>query len=365
MKPLLRRRNLSDTVGDALLEAIAGGRFGETLPAEPALAAMFGVSRVTLRAALAKLTETGVIAPHRGRRTTILKRPKASAKAISAEKRPGRILFLSPNALHELPPGVLLVLDLLRAQMERDGLVLEHRQCHAFTLTECAGALEKFIPVEPAEIYLLHLAPSPAQAWFAARGLSAIVVGTPVENAPLPGVHTDLRATARHALKHLVAVGHDAGRVGLFVPKLDLPDNRAVIAGFLEGGGSSVMIVRHPGESETLRAWIGRRDPLAATKPTAVITAWPGAALALIGTVSVRRGKTIPENLSVVCLYDDPAFGMLVPSVTRYRRAPEKYVSILSRLIRRTLRGDKPGPAESRTLFPALIKGETVAAPKG
>ena len=322
------------------------------------------MSRVTLRGALARLTEEGLIAPHRGRRTTIIKRPK-SGKTSSAEARPRRILFLSPNALHELPPGVLLVLDLLRAQMERDGVILDHRQCHAFTLTECDGALEKLIPAEPAEIYLLHLAPSRAQAWFASRGHAAIVVGTPVENAPLPGVHTDLRATARHAVKHLCAAGHEAARVGLFVSQPDLPDNRAVTAGFLEAGGLPAMIVRHPGESETLRSWIARRDPLVATRPTAVITAWPGAALALIGMVSVRQGKTIPENLSVICLYDDPAFGMLVPSVTRYRRPPEKYVSILSRLIRRTLRGDKPGPAESRTLFPALIKGETVAAPRG
>ena len=90
---------------------------------------------------------------------------------------------------------------------------------------------------------------------------------------------------------------------------------------------------------------------------------WPGASLALIGMLGIRLGKTIPENLSVACLYDDPAFDMLVPAVTRYRRPPEKYVAILSRLILRTLKGDKPGPAESRTLFPALIKGETVAAP--
>jgi hypothetical protein len=363
MKSLVKRGTLADSVHEALREAMADGRFGEFLPGEPRLAEMFGVSRVTLRAALAKLKKEGLIAPHRGRRTEILAKPK-SRKAVVNSPEPERVVFLSPNLLHELPPGVLLVLDLLRAEMERHGINLEHKQCHAFTLTDCVNALEKLVHGEPTSAYLLHLAPSPAQAWFAARKLPAIVLGTPVEDSKLPGVHTDLRATARHAVKQLQSAGHARERVGLFVSEADLPDNRSVVAGFLEAGGLPSMISTHPGDASALRAWIARRNPLnAPVPPTAIITAWPGAALALMGMLGIRHGKTIPEHLSVVCLYDDPAFSMLVPSVTRYRRSPEKYVSILTRLIRRTLRGLADGPSESRTLFPELIRGETVAAP--
>lgn len=370
MKPL-RRTNLTDTVREALREAFADGRFGGFLPGEPRLAESFGVSRVTLRAALSELKKEGLIAPHRGRPTAILAKPKSvSAKtpATSGKTVPvegaGRILFLSPHRLSELSPGVLLVLDLLRAEMERHDLVLEHRHCHAFTLTDGGKSLEKLTRTEPAAVYLLHQAPSFAQAWFAGKKLPAIVVGTPVEDSKLPGVHTDLRATARHAVKHLRAAGHLVAGIGLLISSADLPDNRSVELGFLEGGGSAGMIQRHPTEADALRAWIARRNPLAGVRPpTAFITAWPAGALALIGKVAVRGGKTIPENLSVVCLYDDPAFSMLVPSVTRYRRPPEKYVSILTRLILRTLRGAADGPAESRTLFPDLIPGETVTAP--
>lgn len=371
MKPL-RRTNLAETVREALHEALADGRFGAFLPGEPRLAELLGVSRVTLRSALLELKKEGLIAPHRGRRTAILAKPaSAGKKSGAAPRKPvpaesaGRILFLSPQRLSELSPGVLLVLDLLRAEMERHDLVLEHRHCHAFTMSAGGKALEKLTLAEPAGVYLLHQAPSGAQAWFAARKLRAIVVGTPVEDSQLPGVHTDLHATARHAVKLLRTAGHAASRIGLLVSDADLPDNRSVSAGFVEGGAAPAMIRRHPVENEELHAWLARRPPFAGpVPPTAIITAWPAAALALIGTLAIRGDSKIPRDTSVVCLYDDPAFAMLVPYVTRYRRPPEKYVSILTRLIRRTLRGVADGPAESRTLFPDLIPGETVAKPR-
>ena len=364
--PRLPRPTLADTVREALREALAEGRFGGFLPAEPRLAEHFGVSRVTLRTALAALRKEGLIAPHRGRPTAVLARPKSPGNRVKENvKTPARVVFLSPQRLHELSPGVLLVFDLLRAEMERAGLALEHRHCRAFAQSGGDRSLEKVVLAEPASVYLLHQAPSFAQTWFAAKGLPAVVVGTPVEDSRLPGVHTDLRATARHAVEHLRAAGHRVAHIGLLVSSSDLPDNRSVELGFIEGGGSAGLIRRHPADADGLRAWIAKNNPLpGANPPTAIIAAWPAGALALIGKLAIRGGKTIPENLSVLCLYDDPAFSMLVPSVTRYRRSPEKYVAILTRLIRRTLRGSAQDAGESRTLFPDLIPGETVAKPR-
>lgn len=357
MKPLLKRRRLADEVESALRDAMAQGRFGEYMPAEVRLAEMFGVSRITLRQALAKLAREGAIAPNRGRRTRILSAPAAS----EADTKTGRILFLSPGRLHELSPGVLLVQDLLRSAMEERGFKLDHIPCHAFTQSSVAAALEKLVIAEPADLYLLHQAPSAVQEWFSKRRLPAIVVGTPVHGGELPGVHTDLRATAFHAIRHLRTNGHAPERIGLLIPKIDLPDNGTITAGFIEGGGIESMIVRHPSDGEELLSWIKRDNTALRKKPTAMITAWPAPALALLGTLAFRDGRRIPASLSLVCLYDDPAFAMLVPSVTRYRRPPERYVAILSRLILSMAHGS---PIKgSRTLIPDLIKGETVAKP--
>jgi len=356
MKPLPKRRRLADDVDLALREAMAAGRFGEYLPGEVRLAELFGVSRVTLRLALAALVKEGVIAPNRGRRTRILAAPAGTA----GPARTGRILFLSPSRLHELAPGVLLVQDLLRSAMEERDLKLDHLACHAFTQASANAQLEKLVLAERADVYLLHQAPTHVQAWFAERRLPAIAVGTPVSGGDLPGVHTDLRATARHAVRHLRAAGHAPGRIGMLVPDIDLPDNRTVIDGFLEGGGIGSMVIRHPGDPEELHRWMAPGKALR-QKPTAIICAWPGPTLALLGTLAFREGKRVPESLSLMCLYDDPAFGMLVPSVTRYRRDPARYVAILTRLIEKAVKGAPD--TGSKTLIPQLIKGETVGPP--
>ena len=62
-----------DACADALRTAILGGRFpaGQRLPAERVLASQFGVTRVTLRGALARLAARGLVSAHQGRGTVV------------------------------------------------------------------------------------------------------------------------------------------------------------------------------------------------------------------------------------------------------------------------------------------------------
>jgi DNA-binding FadR family transcriptional regulator len=62
-----------DACADQLRAAIMGGSFtaGARLPAERELAASFGVTRPTLRGALARLTAQGLVVAHQGRGTTV------------------------------------------------------------------------------------------------------------------------------------------------------------------------------------------------------------------------------------------------------------------------------------------------------
>lgn len=362
MKPLLQRNYLSENVETALRDAIAKNKFGEFMPGERRLAELMGVSRPTLRVALAALTKEGVIAPHQGRRTKVLIRP-VSAKSLRAQKT-NRVSFLSRSPLHALTPDTLLILDLLRANLEERGIKLEYRQCHAFSQQNPEYALTKLVTEDPADAYLLHQAPVTAQCWFSTHQHPAIVVGTPEEDSRLEGVDTDFRPTARHAVGQLSAAGHSVDAIGLLIPELNLPGNRAIITGFYEAGGQPARVFRHPGDYGEFITWMQSWSPLSGPLPcTGLIIAWPAATLALMGKLGIRQSKRIPEALSLICLADDSALGMIIPPVTRYKRSPERYVATLSRLIIRATKGMSDPDGQLHGLMPELIKGETICPP--
>ncbi|WP_316862105.1 GntR family transcriptional regulator, partial [uncultured Cohaesibacter sp.] len=72
--------SLADTVYEALLSRIVAGTYPENskLPTEAELAEDLGASRPTVRAAIARLRESGLVASRRGSGSFVLKRPDDS-----------------------------------------------------------------------------------------------------------------------------------------------------------------------------------------------------------------------------------------------------------------------------------------------
>src|SRR5680860_1315092 len=79
------RPKLTDEIRDAIAqELILSEEFkpGEGLPTEGELCQRYGVSRVTVRAALRSLQETGYITIRQGKGSTVLPRPQALAQGL-------------------------------------------------------------------------------------------------------------------------------------------------------------------------------------------------------------------------------------------------------------------------------------------
>lgn len=81
----LERASLPDQVYEQLLGQIGAGRLkvGERLPSEPRLARALGVSRPSVRLALARLRADGVIASRQGAGSFVLRRPSATFLATA------------------------------------------------------------------------------------------------------------------------------------------------------------------------------------------------------------------------------------------------------------------------------------------
>ncbi len=80
------RRPLYAQFAQLLREAIAGGRLepGATLPPERDLAAEYGVSRITIRKAIAELAEDGLLSRRQGAGTTVTRRIEQNFSRISS-----------------------------------------------------------------------------------------------------------------------------------------------------------------------------------------------------------------------------------------------------------------------------------------
>ena len=357
LNPIPPRRYLAEEVESVLLAAIREGRFGEFLPGERRLAQMIGVSRPTLRLALGVLVKRGDLRVERGRRTRIV-----AASTAPAEVKTGRVVVLSQQSLHGLTPGMLFAVDLLREQLEGRHIHLELRMCAAFRQAAPERALAKMVESEPADVWLLHQAPKAVQRWFSENKRPAIIIGTPADGVALPGVDTDFRPAARHAFAQLVKAGHEPGRIALVLPDIDLPGHRAMATGFTDAGGAPAAVLRHPADAEAIPEWVDRRFARIARPPTAVIVAWPLTTLSLLTRLGFGHGWTIPGRLSAICLSDDRVLEMISPPVNRYNRDARRYVSLLTRLVLRSMRGLAEA-GETRNLMPEYVKGGSVAPP--
>lgn len=82
---LVRRSNLVETVQNSIIEAIRRGEFrvGDYLPTEQALSVLYGVSRPTVREAMARLRARGSFLSRSGHRTRIDEHPDARTAELA------------------------------------------------------------------------------------------------------------------------------------------------------------------------------------------------------------------------------------------------------------------------------------------
>lgn len=80
-----KKKTVADTVTDALRRAICAGEYrpGDRLPSENQLCAQFGVSRVSVRAALARLSTLGLVESRQGEGTFVCRAPAAPIEQMT------------------------------------------------------------------------------------------------------------------------------------------------------------------------------------------------------------------------------------------------------------------------------------------
>lgn len=348
-EPLPQRPSLVSSTLDVLRQGLGENRWAEGLPGERQLSAQLGVSRPTLRKALAELREDGLVTGGQGQRLqpTGLASPDPEARAAS-----GKVIVLSPEPLIRLPARAMFVLDELRATLSETG-----RNLHIHPFAPARGqiqtALKTLLRSEPLAVFILYQQERETHRFFLENKIPCVIFGSPDPKYPLPAVDTDQRVTARHAAQHLLRKGHSAGGIALVFPSRGLPGHMRMSEGFREALGTDAMIFEVPMEPEKIPTAL---DRILATleRPAAFMFARSRhAACALTHFAAVRR-LAVPGDVSVLCLNDDPILDYLRPRIARYQTDNKAVASTLATLVLRVASGASAGK-KNVLLFPDFL----------
>jgi LacI family transcriptional regulator len=338
-----------------LLEEMQGGLWGEWLPGEHALCAQLHVSRKTLRAALDRLQQEGVVKCGRGQRRRIVSRKPAVATCRSK-----RVVLLMPTELESLEPFVVCLIDRLRTYLAEEGYQFETHASQALYRARVPEGLESLSKaLNPAGWVLLH-STELIQRWFAARQLPCVVVGSCYDGIRLSSVDVDYDAICPHAVNQFISRGHK--RLTLIKPQLATPgDTRTEIA-FLEAAarknafGIHGDVVKHDG---TVAGVCMRVDSLMArAQPSTAFLVSRAHHFLTVMTRLLSSGARVPHDVALISCEDESYLEAITPTAARYSKNPKAFFANTSRLVMNMIRGT--GRIEECKVMPNFIRGQTL-----
>lgn len=351
-----QRQSLVAQTAEILRKYVATRPAGEKLASERELGHQLGVSRMTLRAALAKLERERLLRAGQGRSRVIVKRGPRTRKPTGLRD----VVLLSPIPLHEIEPRVLLSMnelhDMLAQEQHQLKFVVPHncyRERPQRDLKELAARLRP-------SAWVLLLSTRAMQEWFQDQGLPAVVAGSRHEGVRLPAVDVDFRAVCRHAVGRLVAKGHR--HLVLLNPKKSAAGDLKSEAGFIEAGAAArseieTTVAQHDGTVEgictSLDRLLARPQP-----PTGFLVSRSNYALTALGHL-IQRGVRFPEKAAFISRSHDPFLEYVVPSMARYAIDASVFAHKLTRVVLEFTAGGNPPPTE-HLLMPRFISGRTL-----
>lgn len=351
---------LAQTV-DSLRVGIAREQWKDFLPPERILCEQLKISRSTLRRALSKIEEEGLIdLGQAGKRRQIVAKPKISA-TTPVFKEPRNIVWLTRVPLIEMPSINLRLIAQLQSRLSGHDCTLSVVRVPEKVIAQPEELMESWLSSFAGDAWVLHQMPVEVQQWFFEYHPTACIVGTRGEAVDLGSVEVDSSAALQHAVAMLGRFGHR--RVTLVRNAQHMVGEDLLEDVFLrlcKENGMSADVVACPMRSHELASEFERRFSSGESQlPTALICSIPSLALFAL-TWLQRHQIRVPEQMSVVLLRSQPILRYTSPTLAHYAINEERAVTqILPRLL--DLIQSQACATSHINLIPEFVPGESLA----
>lgn len=306
----LRILSAAEQVADHLRNGITEGTWECTMPGGDRLAGALGVGKETMEAALRQLEEEGLLIPQGRRKGRKIRPPEGGER-----KRKIRIAIL----LRHPDDKLLNYMVELRHQLDQAG----HRPVYA-TLSTLEAQMEikriaRTVGKTEADAWIVVNGDSQVLEWFSGYEKPSFALFGRSHGVPIAGVGPDKREAMAELMGDLFRHGHRR------IVYLARPWNHAPGPGsseqvFLDGltsRGINPGAYNLPVWQESPAGFHARLESLfGATPPTALILDETVLFVAAQQFLLSRKLR-VPEDVSLACTNNDPAYGWCRPELSR------------------------------------------------
>ncbi len=350
-----RRATLVEQAAQALRQALHDGTLPDPLPGEYQLAARLGVSRPTLRGALAMLAREGLLAQGQGRRTRL-----TATAATRPHTSPPRLCVVSPLTRGLIFPDEHPVLTQLHTGAAAKGIGWEEVLDARFGGAKPEARLQQLVRSRPGACWILLGATAAMQRWFVRAGLPTLVLGTCHTGVALPSIDINYPALGWHAAGVMLKQGHR--QLALILPAEPLAGDLACrdgLAAYLAQAATPANLIEIKAR-ENPRELRTKLDRLLALQPRPTVifclrqSHTLGSLLHLL-----ENGRQVPGTVSLLARDMHPLLEAAIPDLAHYSRPTSQLVSRTLRLAQALLSG-RPVPARPNLITPVFIPGQTL-----
>ena len=353
------RLTLADQAAECIRQGLRRHRWDGVMPAEGELCRELGVSRGTLRSALAVLFAEELLRPGgRGGRHAIVANSGARKRKLHALSG-NLVRVLSPQPRFIVAGQTQVIFQAVSETLGRAGLHFEFEHHPGlWDLHHPASALRKITSQPNTVGWVLYRSTQAVQEWFAASGIPAAVLGGIYPDIALPHAEFDLVAASRHAVGVLAGRGHR--RMAFLTVEKATAGDQASARGFMEAAAVAGVDAQIAVFDDTVLGLCRLLDGLllSSPPPTAYVVAFPNHTQATIGHLT-RRGFPVPKAVAVISRMDAVLLGECIPTVARYQMSAELLGRGLARMLLKALNPASKATIGKCVIMPEYVDGET------